>query len=550
MRAARVPAVARSVIGALLVLGLAGPGCGGGHAAQDAGAGSGGRGGGAAGKAGTAGGAGAGGGAGTTGAAGAGGSAGAGGGAGAIGGFDAGAGRDGGSDAGGGSAGTGGSGGGSTRDAGNAGSNGDAATCPAGHCPLVARLVAGATETCALLRDGTMKCWGYGGPGQLGYGNGANIGDDKLPSSVGPVSVSTTPGVTVTQIAAGNYHTCALLSDGTVKCWGNPYDGQLGYGNTNFIGDNELPSSVGPVSVTTIPGVTAVQIAAAANRTCALLSDSSVKCWGNNFYGQLGLGNFVNIGDNELPSSVGPISLTTTAGVTATQVAVGNDQVCALLSDHSVKCWGYGFYGELGDDSQATIGDNELPSTLGPISVTTTPGVTVAQLALGDMHVCVLLSDGSVKCWGYGAFGQLGYGNTMSVGDNELPSSVGPVSVTTIPGVTAVQIAASADSTCALLSNGSIVCWGHNESGELGYGHQDNIGDDELPSSAGPVSVTTTPGVTATQITMAGSHACALLSDGSVKCWGYGIYGQLGYGNAASIGDNELPSSVDAVQLF
>ena len=539
-------------IGSFALLAVAGLGCGGGASpagpsgggagGATAGTGGGGTGGsaGTGGDAGTGGSGGTGGGvAGTGGGAGTGGSAGTGGAAGTGGGADASAGMDGAA--------------GASSDARDSGSGGDgASSCEAGPCPGIARVLAGPQQTCVLLHDGSMKCWGWNGSGCLGYGNTAYIGDNELPSSVGPVSVTTTPGVTVTQIAAGNFHICALLSDGTVKCWGNGFEGRLGYGNEDFLGDNELPSSIGPVSVSTTPGVTVTKIDAAQNRTCALLSDGTVRCWGgDNLYGQLGIGNILKIGDNEAPSSVPPAAITNTPGLEVTQVAVGNDMTCALLSDGTVKCWGYPFYGALGNgDRVMNIGDNEPPSVLGPISLTSTPGVTATQIAAGDMHACALLSDGTVKCWGYGALGALGYGNGASIGDDELPSSVGPVSLTTVPGVTATRIAARGGSTCALLSNGSLVCWGHNALGKLGLGNQDNVGDNELPSSVGPVSVTSAPGVTVTQVSVGGGHTCALLSDGTVKCWGYNQWGQLGYGNYDYIGDNELPSSIGPVPVF
>ena len=197
-------------------------------------------------------------------------------------------------------------------------------------------------HTCALLSDGTVKCWG--GAGGWGYGNK----DDQRgpPSLLDTVSITTSPNVTVTQLVAGADHTCALLSDSTVKCWGGNEHGQLGLGNMNTIGDDELPSSVGPVSVTTTPGVTLVQLAAGSHVTCAVLSDGTAKCWGENFQGELGYGILEHIGDDELPSSVGPIRISTTPGVTVKQIVTGFSHTCALLSDGSAKCWGRANHGE------------------------------------------------------------------------------------------------------------------------------------------------------------------------------------------------------------
>ena len=156
-----------------------------------------------------------------------------------------------------------------------------------------------------MLDDATVRCWGFGGNGRLGYGNTTEVGDDEAPGSVGPVDVGV--GRTVTQITAGDFHTCALLDDATVRCWGWGGNGRLGYGNTTNVGDDEVPGSVGPVDVGV--GRTAVQIAAGDSHTCALLDEATVRCWGNGSFGQLGYGNTDSIGDDEAPGSVGPVDV-------------------------------------------------------------------------------------------------------------------------------------------------------------------------------------------------------------------------------------------------
>ncbi|HXK17363.1 MAG TPA: hypothetical protein VNG33_06165, partial [Polyangiaceae bacterium] len=145
------------------------------------------------------------------------------------------------------------------------------------------------------------------------------------------------------------YHTCVRLSDGSLKCWGSSGYGQLGYGNTDTIGDTEVPYTVGTVSVTTVPKVTATELVVSSMNTCALLSDNSVRCWGSNDHLQLGFNsNNLSIGDNELPSSIDPLSITTLQGVTVTQLSSNFGYNCALLSTGSVKCWGLNDRGQLG----------------------------------------------------------------------------------------------------------------------------------------------------------------------------------------------------------
>lgn len=136
------------------------------------------------------------------------------------------------------------------------------------------QVVSGIWHSCALFSDRSVRCWGY--RRFLGYGSGENIGDDELPSSVGPVSVTSRPGVFVTSLTAGCYHTCALLSDGRIECWGSNAENQLGYAVPDVVGDNELPSSYEDLAVSSTPGAHAVQLSAGWGHTCAALSDGSV----------------------------------------------------------------------------------------------------------------------------------------------------------------------------------------------------------------------------------------------------------------------------------
>lgn len=131
------------------------------------------------------------------------------------------------------------------------------------------------------------------------------------------------------------------------------------------------------------------------------------------------------------------------------------------------------------------------------------------QLSAGSVN-CALLESGNVRCWGFGLFGALGYGNTNNVGDDETPASVGNVNV----GSPAAQIATGGN-TCARLTNGNVRCWGRADWG-LGYMNQETIGDNETPASVGDVNI----GETVAQIAVGGNHACALLTSGALRCWG------------------------------
>ena len=387
----------------------------------------------------------------------------------------------------------------------------------------------GGNHSCVVLATRAVRCWGDGANGQLGYGNLNSIGDNEIPGSVGPVDLGA--GRTALAISSGGDHTCALLDTRQVRCWGAGANGRLGYGNVNDIGDNESPGSAGPVDLGV--GRTAIAISAATAHTCALLDTGQVRCWGNGGSGRLGYGNTNSIGDNETPGGFGPVDLGT--GRIATAISAGNAHTCALLDTAQVRCWGQAANGRLGYGNVTDIGDTETPGGFGPVNL----GRPAVAISAGNAHTCAILDTGQVRCWGLGTNGRLGYGNTNSIGDNEVPSSVSPVDLGA--GRTAVAISAAGASTCAILDTGQVRCWGAGADGRLGYGNLNDIGDNETPGSVGPVDLGA--GRTAVAISVGAAHTCALLDDGSVRCWGLGVNGQLGYANANSIGDNETPGS-------
>jgi len=417
------------------------------------------------------------------------------------------------------------------------------------------QLDAGRDHSCALLPDARVRCWGFSGNGQLGYGNTDTIGDDETPGSVAPVDLGS--NLTARAITAGGSHTCALLDGGNVRCWGYSATGQLGYGNTRTIGDDETPGAAGPVDV----GMnrTATAIAAGRFHTCAVLNLGDVRCWGYAGNGRLGYPDLVNtppnppdIGDTEAPSAAGPVNLG--AGRTATAITAGDGHTCALLNGGDVRCWGYGGNGQLGYPDPApppgrvpnppNIGDNETPGSAGPVNLGA--GRTATAIAAGDYHTCAVLNGGDVRCWGFGATGALGYGNADPIGDDEAPGTVPVVKLGT--GRTAKAITAGGRHTCALLDNDSVRCWGYGFFGQLGYAPNTNpVGDDEAPGEVGPVDLG--PGRTAVAISAGGSHTCARLDDASVRCWGYGGNGRLGLCNELDVGDDEAPGSVGPVDL-
>jgi hypothetical protein len=192
----------------------------------------------------------------------------------------------------------------------------------------------GHAHTCAVLDTGAVRCWGNADDGHLGYAN--TIGDDETPASAANVNV----GGTVTRIDTGPNHTCAVLDTGGVRCWGDGNLGRLGYGNNDAVGANGTPSSAGNVNV----GGTVTRISAGGDHTCALLSGGLVRCWGDGSDGRLGYANTITIGDTETPASQGSVDV----GGTVTEVAVGGDHTRALLDTGAVRYWGSGADGRLG----------------------------------------------------------------------------------------------------------------------------------------------------------------------------------------------------------
>jgi cysteine-rich repeat protein len=264
--------------------------------------------------------------------------------------------------------------------------------------------------------------------------------------------------------------------------------------------------------------------------TCVAIESGAVRCWGTGHDGVLGYGNVNSIGDDETPATAGDVGV----GGTVQQITASIFHTCALMTTGAVRCWGYGVNGRLGYGNTDSIGDDELPASVGDVDV----GGSVRQVAAGGNHTCALLTTGAVRCWGNGA---LGYGNVSTIGDDEVPASAGDVNV----GGTVQQIAAGFGHACALLTTGSVRCWGRAERGQLGYANTTDVGDDETPASVGDVDV----GGVVQQIAAGYEHTCALLSAGTVRCWGLGARGRLGYASTNNVGDDETPAAAGDVDV-
>ncbi|MDA8765692.1 putative Ig domain-containing protein, partial [Candidatus Poseidoniales archaeon] len=375
-------------------------------------------------------------------------------------------------------------------------------------------LVTGEWNTCALDNNGNVFCWGRNGNGQIGNGQTGTAGCGSSGHKCKDIPTATNDlGSDVISLAFGHQHACGLLDTGVVKCWGRNNNGQLGTSS----GDKDTPQTVNLGS-----GRTATSIYAGGYFTCAILDDASVKCWGQNDQGQLGIGSTSN---TNTPTTINTLG----SGRTAVSLATAYNAVCALLDDGSVKCWGDDNKGQLGN------GGSNSDITSPPASaINLGTGRTAKAITGGEFHFCAILDDDSIKCWGEGDDGKLGTGST---GIRNTPTST---SGSFASGRYAVAIDAGYDHTCAILDNGQLTCWGSDADGQLGNGATTGT-----KSSLQSSTVSLGTGRTAISLSAGGEHTCAQLDNGQLRCWGNRADGQVGdNGNFNNPSDRTSPSSV------
>ncbi len=345
----------------------------------------------------------------------------------------------------------------------------------------------------ALRANGSVVAWGYNGSGQLG--------DGTLTNSPTPVAVK---GISnAIAVAAGGYSSMALLSNGTVVAWGDNEDGELGQGTTS--GPEACECSATPVQVPGLSNVVAIDAGYYYN--LALLADGQVMTWGYDYYGELGDGVGVETGCECVDHPVPVQGISGAVGISADWYVAS-----ALLSDGTVRNWGYNYDGELGNGVFTTTSSTSC-YCLTPVSPTGLTGAS--ETASGGYHGLALLSNGTVSGWGYNEYGE--------VGNGEFSYSTTPTPVKNLSGVKAVS--AGAYHSLALLSSGTVTSWGRNEYEQIGDGTEEERNT--------PITVSGLSGVSAIEANDYNSFAIvgpsqtlnvSLTGAGSGKVGGAGIF--------------------------
>eukprot|EP00004_Rigifila_ramosa_P010323 TRINITY_DN2215_c0_g1_i1.p1 TRINITY_DN2215_c0_g1~~TRINITY_DN2215_c0_g1_i1.p1 ORF type:complete len:1706 (+),score=295.14 TRINITY_DN2215_c0_g1_i1:34-5118(+) len=308
----------------------------------------------------------------------------------------------------------------------------------------------------------------------------------------------------ITLAMGSGFYCLGLGSRGWLWCVGLNSNGQLGLGHTTQV------SSLQPPALTNVGGPFFSLTVNPMHSHCCVISSPSgdLRCWGNNLNGQLGIGvSGQNIGDE--PGEMPPARVDLVAP--AAQVVAGVLRTCVLLTTNDVYCWGFNKNGQLG------VGNSfDLTRPVAPVILT---GYSVASLASGSQHTCILSFSAQVACWGDGSSGQLGVGSTAMIGDEMSDMPPTAVSLSGTP----VLVTAGLSHTCVLLTTSEMICWGDDSYGQLGVG---GIGRALSPASSAVVSL---PHPCYSAV-VHDRNTCALLKTGDYTCWGLHNSGSLGLG--------------------
>lgn len=367
----------------------------------------------------------------------------------------------------------------------------------------------GSNTSCALDRDGRVFCWGVNDHGLLG--TGAVAGRVETPRAV------EAPSLRFTQISVGAGYQCALTADGSAYCWGDNSSGQLGTGDGTG-------NAIHPTAV--VGGIRFRSITAGFNATCGIDFDDRGFCWGDHIEGQLGIGP-TSVCDPERPRCPFRSPMPIAGNLRFVQISVGFWHACGIARDGTAYCWG--------DDSEGALGNHALPSRCGssldrltcnasePRQVSTQTRFTA--ISAGMMYSCGIAVGGAAYCWG-AVSGDRGIG-ASHLGNATYAGYYGPYRGSGLPvpvegALRFREITTGLDATCALTVDGTAVCWGSNNFGQMGF------------ASMAPDFTTTPRAVRMPRAAAAPArgltdHACAVTTTGRIWCWGgWNAFGELG----------------------
>lgn len=420
--------------------------------------------------------------------------------------------------------------------------------CMPGCTSQKSHIAVGLNGTCHVASDGRVRCFGVQVDEQLGHFALRDVGDDPGEMAALPiVALGQSRRVVSLHKHPLGRHTCVLLSDRTVKCWGLNSSGQLGQGDLVSrghdllaMGDTLRPISLGANFVP-------ASVSVGQSHACAVSTTGFVKCWGSNLAGQLGQGvvsDAIGGRQDELGDALPPIRLG--ANFVAQSVAAGGEFTCVLSVAGRVRCFGLNDYGQLGYGNTTSVGT--IPAQLGPalqdVPLGTTNGSTprrALKLAVGTRNACVILEpaatpDSNIKCWGRNFVGMLGQSGSDNDARGDNPNELGDnLPAINFGGPEAKDVSVGNTSICALFTNGGVRCWGHYTHAQLGVTGITDITGDEVGEVASHPNVELGTGLLADAVSAGAGYACARITDGRFKCWGDNRGGALGYDSAEDI---------------
>jgi alpha-tubulin suppressor-like RCC1 family protein len=352
-------------------------------------------------------------------------------------------------------------------------------------------IAAGGQHSLAIKADGTLLSWGDRQTGQLGDGSQMGVFNSNA-AAASPVVVKNANRIVA--VATGNVHSLAVQADGTVLSWGGDGTGQLGNGGDNT--NQAVPSLVKDLSQV-------IAVAGGYYHSLALKADGTVFAWGGNDYGQLGNGTR---DDQKVPVQVKGAN-------NVIAIASGDHFSLALKSDGTILAWGRDSLGQLGDG----LVDGEFNAPQQTVPVQVKGASKIIAIAAGGAHALALKSDGTVLAWGTNERGQIGDGTNERRSEAVLVKGVNNI----------VAIAAGKTHSLALKSDGTVLAWGDDSNGQIGDGGTPMLAEQK------PLAVVARGAIKIVAIAAGKAHSLALKSDGTLLAWGTNESGQIGSGRTS-----------------